>query len=204
MKKLSAILSLPAAALLFAATGLRAVEDDATELQPTATPPPVTSDGEPPAAATSTRQVTTEDIDAAYERFMRLRGEDRMEDATRAALTVAELTRERYGAGAIELATPLINLAVMQSLGGNLTAAEQNYRSAIAIIEREESALSPRLINPLSGLGHTYNRAGNYDEAIESFERALRLNNIEQGLLSTIRFSFFKIIYIRKDQPAQV
>ena len=131
---------------------------------------------------------TRDDIDAAYSRFMRLRSEGRSEDATTAALQVAELTQQVYGPESEELATPLINLAIMQSHNGDLTAAEQNYRAAITLIERHEGMLSPRLINPLSGLGHTYNRAGNYEQAIESFDRALRLNNIELGFTNFEQF----------------
>lgn len=127
-------------------------------------------------------------IDAAYRQFLRLREEDRDEEATRAAFRVAELTQLQYGEDAIELATPLINLAVMQSSTGDLPAAEQNYRASIRIIERHEGMLSPRLINPLTGLGHTYNRAGMYNEAIESFDRALRLNNIELGFTNFEQF----------------
>lgn len=127
-------------------------------------------------------------IDAAYNRFLRLRDEGHNDDATAAALQVAELTQDRFGADSLELAAPLINLAVMQSLTGDLAAAEQNYRAAIGVIERREGMLSPRLINPLTGLGHSYNRAGMYEKAIESFERALRLNNIEQGFTNFGQF----------------
>ncbi len=140
--------------------------------------PPVPDDDEAAAAA----------IEAAYRRFLRLREEDRDQEAMRAALQVAELTQQRYGPDAIELATPLINLAVMQSQTGDLPAAEQNYRAAIQVIERREGMLSARLINPLTGLGHTYNRAGMHDQAIESFERALRLNNIELGFTNFEQF----------------
>ena len=133
-------------------------------------------------------EVSVAAIDAAYNQFLRLREEDRDEEATRAALRVAELTEERYGVDAIELATPLINLAVMQSATGDLPAAEQNYRTAIGVIERNEGMLSPRLINPLTGLGHTYNRAGMYEQAVESFDRALRLNNIELGFTNFEQF----------------
>ena len=130
----------------------------------------------------------TDTITAAYYRFSRLRDEDRNEEATAAALQVAELTQRQYGAGSIKLATPLINLAVMQSITGNLTAAEQNYQVAISIIEQHEGMLSSRLINPLRGLGHTYNRAGMHEKAIENFERALRLNHIELGFTNPEQF----------------
>lgn len=128
-------------------------------------------------------------IEAAFNRFVRLKDEGRMEESAAAALQVAQLSQDRYGEDSIEVATPLINLAVMQSQTGDLVAAEQNYRAAISLIERHEGMLSARLINPLSGLGHTYNRAGMYDQAITSFDRALRLNHIERGFTNFKQFS---------------
>jgi len=127
-------------------------------------------------------------LDAAYNRFLRLRDEGRTEEATAAALQLATLTQERHGLDSMEIVTPLVNLAVMQSKTGDLTAAEQNYRTAIGVVERNEGVFSPRLINPLSGLGHAYNRAGRYEQAIDSFERALRLNNIEMGFTNFRQF----------------
>jgi len=147
---------------------------------------------EPPLAVASSAPADpptiTDPIDAAYNRFLRLRDEGRTEEATAAALQVAMLNQERHGLDSMEIVTPLINLAVMQSQTGDLRAAEQNYRTAIGVIESNEGIFSPRLINPLSGLGHAYNRAGMYEQAIDSFERALRLNNIELGFINFQQF----------------
>ena len=153
------------------------------ELASVDAPRPTTDPPSPAGSAT-----TTDAIEAANNRFLRLRDEGRKEEATAAALQVATLTQERPGLDSIEIITPLINLAVMQSKIGDMTAAEQNYRVAIGVIERLEGIFSPRLINPLSGLGHTYNRAGKYEQAIESFERALRLNNIQLGFTNFRQF----------------
>lgn len=138
--------------------------------------------------ATEAGETPVDPLEAAFNRFQRLRDEGRREEATTAAMQVAELAREHYGPQSLELATPLINLAVMQAHAGELSAAEQNYLTAIAIIERHEGALSARLINPLSGLGHAYNRAGMYEQAIKHFERALRLNHIESGFTNFKQF----------------
>lgn len=149
--------------------------------------PADTADTESP-SKTDAHETKIDAIEAAFKQFTRLRNEDRNDEAVTAALRVADLTQSRYGDDSLELAGPLINLALMQSQTGRLPDAEQNYRAAIAIIEQHEGALSSRLINPLSGLGHTYNRAGMYDQAIESFERALRLNNIELGFTNFEQF----------------
>lgn len=184
-------------AVLLSAAGLAVADEQSTapvaaDAAAVVAPDSPSDDGAADEGPTSPGPVATrpsdEEIDAAYERFLRLRDEDRIEDAMRAAFRVAELTRNRYGAKSLELATPLINLAVMQSQTGDLPAAEQNYRAAIEIIELREGGLSPRLINPLSGLGHAYNRAGLYEQAVETFERALRLNNIELGFTNFEQF----------------
>jgi len=165
---------------------LETTDVEQVDTAPAAKPedPPIPMEAPVPADT----EVTAAAIDAAYNRFLRLRDEDRDAEATAAARQVVQLARAYYGAGKIAIATPLINLAVMQSHNGDLVAAEQNYRAAISIIERWEGMLSARLINPLSGLGHTYNRAGMYEEAVESFNRALRLNNIELGFTNLEQF----------------
>jgi len=145
-------------------------------------------DGTAEAPLADAADASVDPLEAAYNRFLRYREEGLKDEAATAALTVAELTQERFGIDSAETATPLVNLAVMQSQTGNLTAAEQNYRAAIAVMERHEGMLSSRLINPLSGLGHTYNRAGMYEQAIKSFDRALRLNHIDMGFTNFEQF----------------
>lgn len=174
--------------LVAIATISGAAEPDAEQATEDLAPTEAVSAEGPAVAEPESAAPTPDDIDAAYARFLRLRSEGRNDDATRAALQVAELTQQIYGAESEELATPLINLAIMQSHNGELPAAEQNYRTAISLIERHEGMLSARLINPLSGLGHTFNRAGNYEKAIESFDRALRLNHIELGFTNFEQF----------------
>jgi len=176
--------------VLACATGAEAIDPEAVDTQAAdsesmsvteTTPPEETVVAEPAPPSTAA-------IEAAQTRFLRLRDEGRQIEATAAALQVATLTQERYGLDSSEIIIPLVNLAVMQAKTGELTAAEQNYRIAIGVIERVDGFFSPRLVNPLSGLGHTYNRAGRYDQAIEVFERALRLNNIELGFTNFQQF----------------
>ena len=126
----------------------------------------------------------------AHERFLFLHDEERYQEASAAGLTVVELTREEFGADHIRMVTPLVNLAITQAKNGDLPAAEANYKESILIIEKQEGVLSPRLINPLSGLGSTYNRAGLYEQGIEALERALLINHVNEGLYN---FEQFKI-----------
>lgn len=127
----------------------------------------------------------------AHNRFLRLNDEERYSEARFAAQQVVDLTREEYGPDAIELATPLVNLATMQMRNEQLEFAEQIYRDAIAIIESHEKMLSKRLINPLTGLGATYNRLGLYDQAIKTFDRALRINHVNDGFYNFEQFKVY-------------
>ncbi len=128
-------------------------------------------------------------LDAAQTRFLRLRDEGRNEEATAAALQVAELSQAAYGPGALDTATPLINLAIMQAENSDLLAAEQNYRAAIRIIDLHEGRLSVRLIDALIGLGGIYNGLGLNDQAIDSFKQAMRINHVNLGFYNFEQFS---------------
>jgi len=124
----------------------------------------------------------------AQKRFLRLIDEERFEEATAAALHVVTLTREEFGEDSMELITPLVNLATAQMRTDDLISAEANYRQCIAIIEKNEGKLSRRLINPLNGLGATYNRSGLYEQGIAAYERALRINHVNDGFYNFDQF----------------
>jgi tetratricopeptide (TPR) repeat protein len=126
----------------------------------------------------------------AHDRFLFLHDEERYQEASAAALEVVELTREEFGADDMKMVTPLVNLAITQAKNSDLPAAEASYKESINIIEKREGVLSPRLINPLSGLGSAYNRAGLYEQGIETLERALLINHVNEGLYN---FEQFKI-----------
>lgn len=125
---------------------------------------------------------------AAQQRFLQRMDEGRPADAVPAALEVAELTRQLYGASSILLASPLTNLATAQLESGDLLAAESNYVAGIGIIERSEGIISPRLTNPLVGLGETYIRGEQYTQATETYERALRVNHVNEGFYNQEQF----------------
>jgi tetratricopeptide (TPR) repeat protein len=116
-----------------------------------------------------------------YTRFMRLFSEKRYPQAAAAGLRVVELTRQIYGDQQEELISPLNNLATAQHQAGDLIAAGDNYRASIALIERFDGVVAKRLINPLLGLGVILNRAGAYEDAVESFGRALKISHINEG-----------------------
>jgi tetratricopeptide (TPR) repeat protein len=148
-------------------------------------PPPQPA---PEIPAPDARATLLQRRDAAQEQFVRLADEKRYDEAVTLATQIVDLTVQAYGDKSIELAGPLTNLATVQMRRGDLTAAESNYQSSITLIERAEGILSPRLINPLVGLGATYNRGGLYGQATEAYQRALRVNHAEQGFYNRDQF----------------
>ena len=76
------------------------------------------------------------------------------------------------GTRALRWLLPLVNLATAQMRNEDLISAESNYLQCIAIIEKHEGRLSSRLINPLNGLGATYNRGGLYEQGATSCTNA--------------------------------
>lgn len=125
---------------------------------------------------------------AAQQTFLRLSDEKRMAEARDIAEQIVDLTVRLYGATSIEMAAPRTNLATTQLALGDLAGAAQNYRAAIDLIERGEGPASPRLVNPLLGLGETCIRNGLYDQARDAYQRALRINHIDAGFYNAGQF----------------
>lgn len=137
-------------------------------------------------AASETRSLRK----ASHRRMLELLDEKRYAEAVEAARETVRLTELEFGSESIRLAAPLDNLATSQMLNGDLLGSEANYQRSIALIQQNEGILSPRLVNPFVGLGATYNRAGLYDQATDAFEKALRINHVNEGFYN---FEQFKI-----------
>lgn len=135
----------------------------------------------PASAAAPITPSMAERRDAIQAQFVRLADEKRYPEAIALATQILDLTIRLHGESSIELAVPLSNLATAQMHSGDLTGAEANYQAAVALIEKTAGILSPRLINPLVGLGATFHRAGLYPQSVEAYDRALRVNHAEQG-----------------------
>jgi len=86
--------------------------------------------------------------------------------------------RSEVPAGA---ADALSMLARVQRLMAQYDASLQNYQAAIGLIERSDDMLSSRLIEPLQGLAATYGDAGDYGEALRTYERALHISHVNEG-----------------------
>jgi tetratricopeptide (TPR) repeat protein len=86
--------------------------------------------------------------------------------------------RSEVPAGA---ADALSMLARVQRLMAQYDASLQNYQAAIGLIERSDDMLSSRLIEPLQGLAATYGDAGDYGEALRTYDRALHISHVNEG-----------------------
>ena len=127
---------------------------------------------------------------AAFQRMNELMQEGRYEEASAAARRALSLSEQAFGGDDIRLVAALNNYATSLMLSNDLIGAEQNYQRSLALVERLEGMLSPRLINIFIGLGATYNRAKLYEQGTEAFERALRINHVNEGFYN---FEQFKI-----------
>jgi hypothetical protein len=107
---------------------------------------------------------------------------EQYESAADAADKMVALTSEIYGNDSVEYALAKSDLAAAQSNLDDLTTAAANYRQAISLIEAEDGIVSPQLIQPLMGLASVQNAAGQWDQGLEAYNRALRLNHVEYGL----------------------
>ncbi len=142
---------------------------------------PAASSAAPPAGLATDAAATR---NAAQQTFLRLIEEKRYEEAIGIGAQIVELTRRLHGDDSLELVTPLTNLGTAQLEHGDLLAAEASYRQAVAIVERRDGVVSPRLVNPLVGLGATYARGGLYPQAIEAYQHALHANHASEGFFN--------------------
>lgn len=126
--------------------------------------------------------------EAAHDQFLLLFEEKRYDEALPVAFNIVNLARQQYGDNDIQLVSALNNLATTQILTGDLVSAEANYKISIGLIEKHEGILSIRLINPLIGLGGTYNRLGQHEQSIQSFKRALHVNHVNDGFYNFEQF----------------
>lgn len=116
-----------------------------------------------------------------YSRYLRLVKDRVYDEADTAAKRVVELTLKITGPKSTEFSKALINLAIVQHYTGQYDAAQQNFMSAIEIIEVNEDRLNSQLVNPLKGLGASQLDAGRPDLATETFARAIHVTHVNEG-----------------------
>jgi len=144
-------------------------EEDATEEEQ-----PV---GPPPQSVISPK----DELLQQFETYKRLMSEGIYDEADTVAKRIVTLAIELTGSRSSETAKALTNLGIVQHRNKQFDAAQQNFASAIDIIEEIEDRLNGRLINPLKGLGAAQLEAGRPDLARQTFGRAVHITHVNDG-----------------------
>lgn len=113
--------------------------------------------------------------------YKRLMSEGIYDEADSVAKRIVTLAIEVTGPRSSETAKALTNLGIVQHRNQQFDAAQQNFATAIEIIEDNEDRLNGRLINPLKGLGAAQLEGGRPDLAIQSFGRAIHITHVNEG-----------------------
>ena len=116
-----------------------------------------------------------------YERYKKLMVDGVYDEADSVAKRVVELAMQVRGAKSTDFAKALTNLAIVQHRTKQYDAAQQNFESAIEIIEDNEDRLNEQLVNPLKGLGASQLEGGRPDLADSSFRRAVHVTHVNEG-----------------------
>ena len=130
----------------------------------------------------SVPEATPEDeLAAEFELFKQLMKENVFDEADTVAKRVVELAIRTSGPQSNEFAKALTNLAIVQFQTEQYGAAQQNFESAIEIIEDNEDRLNAQLVNPLKGLGAAQLESGRPDLATRTFKRAVHVTHVNEG-----------------------
>ncbi len=113
--------------------------------------------------------------------YKRLMSEGIYDEADTVAKRVVTLSIQLTGPRSSETAKALTNLGIVQHRNKQFDAAQQNFESAIDIIEDIEDRLNHRLINPLKGLGAAQLEGGRPDLAMQTFGRAIHVTHVNEG-----------------------
>jgi tetratricopeptide (TPR) repeat protein len=116
-----------------------------------------------------------------FARFKQLVNDGALDEADSVAKRVIELAISTKGPQSIEMAKALTNLAIVQHMTNQFEAAQQNYQSAIEIIEDTEDRLHAQLVNPLKGLAAAQVDSGRPDLASTTYRRAVHVTHVNEG-----------------------
>ena len=116
-----------------------------------------------------------------FDNYKRLMSEGIYDEADTVAKRVVTLSIQLTGPRSSETAKALTNLGIVQHRNKQFDAAQQNFASAIDIIEERDDRLNRRLINPLKGLGAAQLEGGRPDLAKQTFTRAIHITHVNEG-----------------------
>jgi len=122
-----------------------------------------------------------DELAAEFQLFKELMTDKVYDEADTVAKRVVELAIDSHGPQSSEFAKALTNLAIVQFQTGEYEFSQQNFESAIEIIEDNEDRLNAQLINPLKGLGAAQLEGGRPDLATRTFGRAVHVTHVNEG-----------------------
>jgi tetratricopeptide (TPR) repeat protein len=161
-----------------------AAQDTITDVDATAPDQrviPVAEPGPPAEEPTTVQPSDDQLLYEEFERFKMLVASDALDEADTAAKKIIEIAIRSKGARSNEMAKALTNLAIVQHRTRQFDAAQQNYVTAIEIIEDNEDRLNEQLVNPLQGLAAAQLEAGRPDLAVNTYNRALHVTHVNEG-----------------------
>jgi CHAT domain-containing protein/Tfp pilus assembly protein PilF len=117
--------------------------------------------------------VVTPDIFAIQQRYKKLRAAGNFPAALIEARKLEAATRSRYGTGHAAYGMALYHIGNAYESVGRYHDAEEAFKRALAIFEKNLSPQDPSLAHALNDLAWTYHRQGRYDEAEGLYKRVL-------------------------------
>jgi tetratricopeptide (TPR) repeat protein len=126
-------------------------------------------------------EISLELLDAEFKRVGMLVVDRAYDEADSVAKRAIEMAIRLKGPRSAEMAKALTNLAIVQHHTAQYDAAEQNFQSAIVIIEDNEDRLNSQLINPLRGLAASQLEGGRPDLASNTLQRAVHVTHVNDG-----------------------
>lgn len=131
--------------------------------------------------ATDTGPATEELLAQEFARYKELVSADVLDEAENVAKHIVELQIRINGPMSTDSAKALTNLAIIQHRTGQYVAAQQNFQTAVDIIEDNEDRLNAALVNPLRGLGASQLEGGRPDLAARTYVRAVHITHVNEG-----------------------
>ncbi len=180
---LSLIFKYIAIIFLFLATAVGAQEngrnDDRSPLDQVV---PVADEGlDDEDLATATGLAAEELLAEEFARYKELALSGVLDEAENTAKRIIELQIRISGPASTGTAKALTNLAIIQHRTSQYEAAQQNFQSAVDIIEANEDHLNAELVNPLTGLGASQLQGGRPDLAARTYIRAVHITHVNDG-----------------------
>jgi TonB family protein len=102
--------------------------------------------------------------------------------AVSAAEQLVAAARDQAAQQPLALADALVLLGNAQYGAKNYDAAEKAYTESMQTVEQHAGAASPKMIDPLRGLGYTLAASNRHKEAVPPLERALLIDRRSYGL----------------------